>query len=68
MPKPRTISTRLRCARTLLREWQHVLFTSEERHDPGNEGKVSPAVKRELARFDDARKAISEALKLIPPF
>jgi hypothetical protein len=61
----RKLPTKLRAARTLLREWKRALHDGHKCREPGpNFGKVDDQMAAELVRFDEAREAISEAIKL----
>jgi hypothetical protein len=63
----KVLTTRLRAARTLLRTWQAALRDSHKCREPGPDfGKVTDvAMVAELAQFDDARGALTEAIKLL---
>jgi len=61
----RPLTTRLRAARALLSQWRRTVYDSEKiRSDGPDRGTVSDAAAHELARFDEAREALSEAIKL----
>lgn len=59
MPKTRTLATRLRAARILMRNQRDALFDCHQLN-----GKIHrPDIQRELDRFDDALQALAEAIK-----
>lgn len=58
------LSTRLRRARALLREWRRAIWDSErDRSDGPARGTVGEAARAELDRFDAAIQAVKEAIK-----
>jgi hypothetical protein len=59
--KPRPLITRLRAAVIVLREERAVIYDSECAPD----GSVDDDAQRLLDRFDDARAAVAEAVKLL---
>jgi hypothetical protein len=63
--KKRALVTRLRAARSLLREWRDSVYVCHREMIPGpSYGKVTdPATLRELERFDEAYAALTEAIK-----
>lgn len=64
--KPKPLATRLRSVRQLLLEWRRTVYDSEKCREPGaNRGAVDEAAAHELARFDAAREALTEAIKLM---
>jgi hypothetical protein len=64
MAATRPLVVRLRAARNLLQEWRITLYEGEKSHDPGPAfGTVDKQIARELARFDEARDALAEAIK-----
>ena len=65
MKKQKPLITRLHAARILLREWRKTVYDSDKSREPGpNYGEVDEATAREIARFDEAHAALTEAIKL----
>jgi hypothetical protein len=59
------LHSRLWRARTLLQEWRRAVRESERIHEPGErEGTLTEEAAAEVARFDDAIGALTEAIRL----
>lgn len=66
MSEAPSLKTRLHRARVLLLEQRRILYDSEAIRTGGpDHGSVTPDIQRELARYDDARAAITAAMKLL---
>lgn len=61
MSAKKPLATRLRQARTLLREFRAAVWESEKRHGEGP--MFSDAALADLARLDAARQALTEAIR-----
>lgn len=58
------LRTRLWKARALIKEWHKTVYDSErDRSDGPARGSVSEGAAAELARFDEAAQALTEAIK-----
>lgn len=61
--KTKPLITRLRGARILLSEWRRALADSERVPGQPRPTEFPPAIAHELARFDSARAALTEAIR-----